>query len=198
MRLTLKKNNFYDLINIRYKVYYPLNKFVSFDDFQLILSKYQLKNKKFFPFPIYLSVSKSIFNKIKNKKFVHAYYKNIKVCNLKIKSIFKLNKFKEGQNMFGVKNSNHPGFKKFLEEGEYFLDCSIKNFNTKVMKKINFTYPSNTKKLFKSLNLKKIAGFHTRNVPHKAHEWIHKYGLKICGALFIQPMIGQFKKNEFR
>ena len=41
-------------------------------------------------------------------------------------------------------------------------------------------------------NIKTLVGFHTRNVPHKAHEWIHKYGLKKCKHLMIQPLIGQY------
>ena len=41
-------------------------------------------------------------------------------------------------------------------------------------------------------------GFHTRNVPHRAHEWIHQYGLKKCNGLFIHPLIGQYKKKEYK
>ena len=52
--------------------------------------------------------------------------------------------------------------------------------------------------MFSRYNLRSIVGFHTRNVPHKAHEWIHTFGLKKCEGLFIQPIIGQFKKNEYK
>ena len=40
-------------------------------------------------------------------------------------------------------------------------------------------------------------GFHTRNIPHKGHEWIHEYGLNKCKNILIQPIIGQFKKGEY-
>ena len=198
MKLNLKKNNFYDLINIKYKVYYPINKFASKDDFNSIITNFHLKNKKFFPFPIFLSISKNNSNKIKKKKIIEAFYNKKKVCDLRIHSIFKLDKKKIGQKIFGVKNINHPGFKKFLQEGNYFLDCDIVNFNKKIMKLINFTYPGNFKKKLKKFKIKNIGGFHSRNVPHRAHEWIHMYGLKKCGALLIQPMIGQYKKNEYK
>ena len=42
-----------------------------------------------------------------------------------------------------------------------------------------------------------LASFHTRNVPHKAHEWIHNFLFKKFGALLIQPLIGQYKKGEY-
>ena len=32
----------------------------------------------------------------------------------------------------------------------------------------------------------------------KGHEWIHRYGIKKCKNLLIQPLIGQFKKGEFK
>ncbi|MDC1148752.1 hypothetical protein OAT00_03690, partial [Pelagibacteraceae bacterium] len=52
------------------------------------------------------------------------------------------------------------------------------------------------KKKFK--NFKTVAGFHTRNVPHLGHEWIHRYALNSCEALFIQPLVGQYKNREYK
>ena len=46
--------------------------------------------------------------------------------------------------------------------------------------------------------LKTLVAFHTRNAPHKGHEWIHQYGLSKCDNLLIQPLVGQFKKGEFK
>ena len=39
-----------------------------------------------------------------------------------------------------------------------------------------------------------IAGFHTRNVPHRAHQWAHSFILNKYKNLLIQPLIGQYKK----
>ena len=62
---------------------------------------------------------------------------------------------------------------------------------------INLQTDSIVSIFFKS-KLKTIVGFHTRNVPHRAHEWIHNFALKKCDGLFIHPLIGQFKKNEYK
>ena len=48
------------------------------------------------------------------------------------------------------------------------------------------------------MKLKSVAGFQTRNVPHKAHQWIHNFLYKKFGALLIQPLIGQYKKGEYK
>ena len=66
------------------------------------------------------------------------------------------------------------------------------------MKNLNFTYPAKIKSIFFKSKLKTFVGFHTRNVPHRAHEWIHNFALKKCDGLFIHPLIGQFKKNEYK
>ena len=42
-----------------------------------------------------------------------------------------------------------------------------------------------------------LSSFHTRNVPHNAHQWIHNFLFKKFGALLIQPLIGQYKKGEY-
>ena len=66
------------------------------------------------------------------------------------------------------------------------------------MKNLNFNSPYELKSKFIKHRLKTIAGFHTRNAPHRAHEWIHNLGLKKCDGLLIQPLVGQFKKNEYK
>ena len=63
----------------------------------------------------------------------------------------------------------------------------------------NFISPKQFKEKFKA-KLKKnsnLAGFHTRNVPHAAHQWIHKFLIRKYSKILIQPLIGQYKKNEY-
>ena len=109
-----------------------------------------------------------------------------------------MNKIRVGESLFETKNKKHPGLTQFLNSGDYFIQCKIKNFNHKIMKNLNFTYPSKMKSIFLKRRLKTVVGFHTRNVPHRAHEWIHQYGLKKCNGLFIHPLIGQYKKKEYK
>ena len=42
-----------------------------------------------------------------------------------------------------------------------------------------------------------LSSFHTRNVPHKAHQWAHNFMINKYNHLLIQPLIGQYKKNEY-
>jgi sulfate adenylyltransferase len=198
MKLKISYSNFLDIINIHFKCYLPLTKFVSEKEFLSIINNYQIKKNHFFPLPIYISVSKIDYLKIKKLKKVQAIYKNRKICELKIFSIFTLDKKKIGKKIFKTKDNKHPGFNQFINSGEYFLNCSIKNFNISVMKKINYTYPEKFKNKIRNSKIKSLVAFHTRNAPHKGHEWIHRHALSKCNGLLIQPLIGQFKKGEFK
>ena len=198
MRLNINYSNLLDIINLNFGVYYPLTEFVSKEDFLSILKKYSLTNGKFFPIPIFINISKGSYKRKKKAKILKVFYKSNRVCNLIVKSFYKVDKKKIGKKIFETKNKNHPGFSQFLKSGDYFINCKIKKFNHQIMKNLNFSYPSKIKSKFFKSKLKTIVGFHTRNVPHRAHEWIHSFALKKCDGLLIHPLIGQFKKNEYK
>ena len=57
--------------------------------------------------------------------------------------------------------------------------------------------PRKVKEKIKTFNLSTVAGFQTRNVPHRAHEHILELALKEVDGLFIQPLIGKKKRGDF-
>tara|TARA_Y100000590_G_scaffold470302_1_gene663443 strand:+ start:1563 stop:2609 length:1047 start_codon:yes stop_codon:yes gene_type:complete len=196
MKVNISQNNYLDIINLKYGVFQPLNKFVSKKEFVSIVEDFKLDKNKFFPIPIYMGISKAVFNKIKFQKKIEAYYKSKKICNLKILSFYQINKKKIGKKIFQTSDGRHPGLQNFFRSGDYFIDCKIENFKKSSISKIQFNKPEIFKKKFSKF--KKVIGFHTRNVPHRAHEWIHFFGLSKCDALLIQPLVGQFKSSEYK
>ena len=54
-----------------------------------------------------------------------------------------------------------------------------------------------SKEIFKQQKLKTVFGFQTRNVPHKAHEYILTSALNEVDGLFVHPLIGKKKKGDF-
>ena len=198
MNLNINYHNLLDIINLNFNVYHPIKEFVSKKDFLSIVKNYSVSDGTFFPMPIFIDVSKDVYIKNKKNDILKLFFKSEKVCDLNIKSFYSINKKVIGKKIFKTSNLKHPGLNKFLKTGDYFVHGKILNFNNNIMRKFNFSYPKKIKSLIKNKKLKTIVGFHTRNVPHKAHEWIHNFALKKCEGLLIQPLIGQFKKNEYK
>ncbi len=197
-KLKINYQTLTDIINLKYGIFNPIKNFLSKKDFFSVIKKKKLTNGKLFPFPVFFSLNKIDYERFADKRNIQIIYGRTFVCNLKVNSFYSVNKKKIGKKIFNTSNISHPGYKNFIESGNYNIDCEIKKFNKKILKKINFSNPNEIKKNIKKRKLKTIVGFHTRNVPHKAHEWIHSFGLKNCEGLLVQPMIGQFKKNEYK
>ena len=192
--LYISKDQFSDILNLSNGVFSPLKHFVSEKDFKNILLKKKIK-KNYFPIPIFFGIKKNIFNKIKNKKNIKLYYKKNLIAVVKINSIYKINKKIFGKKIFGKKFIKHSYYIKFNRENYAFLDFTYKKIFKKKLVDKNFVSPTQFKKKIKTK--KTLAGFHTRNVPHEAHQWIHRYLLKKYSNLLIQPLLGQYKKNEY-
>ena len=194
MKLNINKEIFSDVINLSTGVFEPLRKFSSYKEVLSISENFLTEKKKFFPLPVLFPISKKLKKKIIKSKIIKLYYKNTFVGEININKIFQIKK-NSVKKIFGFYNYNHPGINNFFNVNKFFIDCDINKFNRKVLKKIDFDEPKNIKKKLKNIN---CAGFHTRNVPHKGHIWIHNYGKSKCKRVLIQPMIGQFKKGEFK
>jgi len=196
MNIIINKNQLSDIYNIYYGAFKPLKTFISKKEFFSIANNMYVKKNIFFPFPIYFSLNKIS----RNTKFLNIFFKRKKICQLIVRDIYTFTEEEKnqlGKKIFGTTDPYHPGFNYFYFKNKYFIDCTIKDFNEN-LNVIKFSKPSELKNILINRKIVNLAGFHTRNVPHRAHEWIHQYGLKKCKNLLIQPLIGQYRAGEFK
>ncbi len=137
-------------------------------------------NNTFFGFPICLPKGIKYFNYSK-AKFFKIY------VNIFSKMIFK------------TKNINYVGVKKFFRYGNIFsYNVFLKDkYKNKVLKYVeNTNILKKNIKNYKSKN-KTICAMQIRNVPHYGHEAIFKFILSNFDILYLNPIYGIKKKNDF-
>ena len=195
-KIHLSQNQFSDLINLINNVFFPLKNFVTKKEFLEIIDSKKFQNN-FFPLPIYFGINKKIYLKSKDKNTFNLYFKNKYLLNIYNVKFYSLDKKKICKKIYGNNYPRHPFSKKFNKENYRFISFDYKKINKKNLKHKYFFSPLLFKKKKKINGISRLAGFHTRNVPHKAHQWIHDFLFNKFGALLIQPLIGQYKKGEY-
>ena len=167
MKFKLNHKQYSDLINISTGVFSPLKKFVNKEQFDTILKK-QILEKKFFPFPVFFGLNKEQYKNIKSQKTLILEYKSNEIAIINKLNFFEIDKNLFGKKIFGKNYKNHPYFKIFYDENFKFLSFNVcKKPHPKNLPKF-FVAPAIFKKKIKKVKF--LSSFHTRNVPHTAHQ----------------------------
>jgi sulfate adenylyltransferase len=198
MTIEISFDTYLELEKIADDVFNPLTGFMTKQDFKSVVKNMRLENGQLFPLPVLLPVSLNKKKKLTLHKKSFLKYKKTIVAEIYINSIFTIDFSKHLKLLFGTNDIKHPGYKMLLKSGNHFVGGPIK-----LIKRIQYKYskyaltPKVIKMKIKKLNLKTVAGFQTRNVPHKAHEYILTTALKLVDGLFIHPLIGKKKQGDF-
>ncbi len=198
MKLDINFDTYLELEKISNGSFAPLNGFMEEKDFYSVCKEMRLSNGILFPLPILLPISTIAARSIKLNDEVFLFYKKKKIGVILAKSIFQINFEEHIKDIFGVSDKKHPGYQIIKKQGKFFLGGPVRDFSFKRYKYSNFSIsPENCKQQIEKLGLKTIAGFQTRNVPHRAHEYILLRALEKVDGLLIHPLIGKKKKGDF-
>ena len=193
--LEISENIAMDIEQLTNGGFYPLKTFLNKDQLDSVLTKMRLANNEVWPIPILfpilnydVSIGDSLVLKFSGESFAKFFVEEIFEIDLE-KMIFLF---------FGTSSVDHPGVEKMRKMGNKFMTGQIKQLvKLNQILKINSLDPQEVKAKINSLGWKKIVGFHTRNPPHSAHEFLHKESLKQTDGIFIHPVIGSKKKGDF-
>ena len=198
MRLEINFDTYLELEKISNGTFKPLKGFINEEDFYSISSDMRLSNGKLFPIPIMLPASKRFCKTLKKNSELILLFNKKKVGSLLVNSIFEINLAKHKKNLFGTSDLEHPGYKLLKDMGECYVGGRIISFFPTEYKHSKYAIsPDDCKQRIKELGLNTIAGFQTRNVPHRAHEYILLDALNIVDGLLVHPLIGRKKKGDF-
>src|SRR3989344_2143852 len=217
-KLKLSDNLLLDVVQISEGLYSPLEGFMDYKQLVSVLDNYKLTNNVVWTLPILLQLPKEKIYPVKSakggaKQFNRVNFKTGQKILLQgeqgsdayglmeVSEIKKIDSEKIAQKWFGTIDQTHPGVKRFFDSGDYIIGGKVWLIKKPQFFTENQTLsPFQTREIFRNFGWKKIVGFHTRNVIHRGHEHIQKEALRRIGAdaLFVSPVIGPKKKNDFK
>ncbi len=190
-----------DAEQIAVGAYAPLNGFMSSSDFESVLSKMRLGNGEVWTLPITLDVKEKDVASVKagDKVFLVDEAGEPAVL-LAIEQIYPHDKLLRCKSVYGTEDTAHSGVAKVLAMGDMLIGGHVieilKNFSSPIREAI--MTPDETKTYFKKQGWKNIAAFHTRNVVHRAHEYLQRCAMKYVDGLLIHPVAGSTKAGDFK
>jgi sulfate adenylyltransferase len=196
--INLRIDQYLEAEKIENGALHPLSGFMVEAEFNSVVSEMRLTNGEVFSLPVTLDVDEEVIKKIRRSSEVDLCFEGTKIGTLEIGSIFTCEKPAIAKQLFGTDSIQHPGVARFYRMNDWFVGglnkIDVPTTKNEIWRELT---PDETKSHFRENKWKSIVGFQTRNIPHKAHEYLHRVNLEVSDGLFIQPLIGARKKGDF-
>lgn len=198
MQIELTHDQFLEAEKLSLGAFYPLKGFMDERDFSSSLSNGYLSNGEIFPIPIFLDLKDSTAKMAQKFSEVDLVYAGRKVGIMRPSGAYLWDKEKFCHQILGTNDARHPGVVHFHGLNEVLLGGEVE-----ILVRPHFDFskyeltPDETAIAFKRKGWTKIAGFQTRNVPHRAHEYLQRIALELVDGILIHPLIGKKKAGDY-
>ncbi len=195
-KINLDESEASDLALLANGAYSPLTGFLNSRDYHSILEKNRLASGEVWTIPIVLSVDSDL--EYQTGEEVALVSDDDRLLGiLLVEEIFKRDKIKEAESVFGTTDHNHPGVEYLFRKGDWLLAGEIKAVKRKGsgFPESEFT-PKELRSEFEKRGWKSIVAFQTRNPIHRAHEYLQKVALEMVDGLLIHPLVGFTKPGD--
>jgi sulfate adenylyltransferase len=176
----------------------PLEGFLGSEEYNSVLFKETLLNGLPWTIPIIFAPNpqeKSTIDKLKSGSEIALFYQEKPIGMLHLEEKYSFSKKELAKQVFGTTDIAHPDVKKIENMGDVILSGKI-DLLERLSPKDEFT-PKETRAEFEKRQWETIVVFQTRNPPHVAHEYIQRCALELVDGLFIHPVVGELKPDDF-
>lgn len=190
-----------DVEQIAQGTYSPVSGFMGREDINSVLDHYSLSNGQVWTLPIVLPVaSGDLHSAIGDNLLLVCSCCTQSVASMKVNDIYKFDRDDICRRWFGTSDQSHPGVAALVKQGDCFIGGQITLLNHHSFAKSQYSLsPAQVRAIWAHNGWDVVVGFHTRNTPHRAHEFIQLEAMERLGAhgLFIHPVLGQKKSGDF-
>ncbi len=196
--LALNRDQYLELEKIGLGAFAPLTGFMHEDDFRGVVENMRLADGTPFPLPVVLDVNEADAARLRGAARVSLTYQGEEVGEVRPESVYACDKAASAPAIFGTAERAHPGVANFLSMGAMFIGGPAKlTRRARLDISDDELTPAETKAIFAERGFKTVVGFQTRNVPHRAHEYLQRVALELTDGLFIQPLVGRRKIGDY-
>ena len=191
--LDIPIQNALDLARIADGSYSPLTGFMNSDELHGVIDKMELPGGHIWPMPILLQVNSRYHFSVGDR--IALRYNGEKIGCIDVSDVYTADMKKVILQTYGTIDPVHPDVKKMLGHGDRIIGGNI--LALKKNGTVNSTGPEAIRKIFSDRKWETIAAYQTRNPPHMAHEYIQRLAMELTDGLFINPVVGELKKDDF-
>ena len=201
-KIRLDQNKQMDVEQISVGVYSPLEGFMGQEDFLSVLIRMRLANGIVWPLPIVLDVSEETADELSIGQVVGLTDEQGEVMALlHLNEKYRFDKEDTVKKMYGTDRRDHPGVRMVHEMQPVLLAGKIDLIKGRKSETRAYELtPKQLRRLFEDRGWAKVLGFHTRNVPHRGHEFMQLKAMEDenCDGLLVQPVVGKKKSGDFK
>jgi len=197
--VTLDQNLLFDFQNLARGVYSPLDGFMGRNDFLKVVNDVTLERGVPWPIPVVLDIETELADETEpGERLGLRAPDGTPVGVVDVDSVYRYSQAETCERLFGTTDSDHPGVRAMEKKAPFLVGGSIKAFADALAREGRHDLsPRETRVLFGQRGWETVVGFQTRNVPHRAHEYLQKSALEHVDGLFIQPKIGTKKPGDY-
>jgi sulfate adenylyltransferase len=196
--LALSRRQYQEFEKIALGAFAPLSGFMNEDEFTSVVGDMRLPSGDVFPLPVVLDLDREEAARIRGANKVALTFGDQEVGEFAPASVFSCDKQKVARAVFGTADAAHPGVSHFLAMGEIMVGGAVRLKSRAKLDTSRYELtPEETRRSFADLGWRSIVGFQTRNVPHRAHEYLQRVALESHDGLFIQPLVGRKKVGDY-
>ena len=196
--LPINRRQYLELQNLGQGAFAPLYGFMTEAEFGSVVETMYLPSGDVFSLPVVLDIDPDQVRQAGKADKLKLTFHGQEVGVVIPESVFTCNKPTVAEQVFGTVDEKHPGVAHFMSMNDWFLGGAVE-----LRQGLSFEFsdyeltPRETRAYFTQRGWETVVGFQTRNVPHRAHEYLLRLGLEITDGLFIQPLVGQKKRGDY-
>jgi len=198
LRIDLRFDQYLEVEKLNFGALLPVKGFMGKSDFHSVLKDLRLSSGEVFPIPVVLDLDKELADLVRQSAIVNLFYRDAFIAELVVSDVYSWDKHQAVESIFQTSSEDHPGVARFMRLGNFLIGGQIRKFSKcQTENDYGELSPLQTQAYFKAQGWKSIVGFQTRNVPHRAHEYLQRSALEVSDGLFIQPLIGSRRQGDF-